>query len=96
MLTRVEPDDPAQSWRPSRAEIEEYRNEERMEIERRTKPATGEVHQIYWHPKIGDCKHSNVYVTVAGISDAGVYARITGQAPYLVTMEQWGRMVNAA
>jgi hypothetical protein len=29
MLTRVEPDDPAQPWRPSRAEIEEYREEER-------------------------------------------------------------------
>ena len=32
MLTRIPDDDPAQSWRPSRAEIEEYREEERRTI----------------------------------------------------------------
>jgi len=32
MLTRVDPDDPAQPRRPSRAEIEEYREEERRTL----------------------------------------------------------------
>lgn len=34
MLTRIPHDDPAQPHRPSRAEIEEYREEERMEIKK--------------------------------------------------------------
>lgn len=38
MLTRIPPDDPAQDRRPTRREIEQYREEERMEIEKLSEP----------------------------------------------------------
>jgi hypothetical protein len=95
MLTRVEPDDPAQPPRPSRYEVEAYRNEERMEIERLARPELRSVHRIKWHPTIGDVTRSNVHVTVEAVTSKGPWLRVPGQPVIVVDWATWGRMVDA-
>ena len=95
MLRRVDPEDPAQPWRPSRYEVEEYRMEERMEIER-IRPRVGETYRIYKHPQYGDVRLSNIHVSIAGVTEAGPWIRVPGQPVLVVTWEQWEDMTHAA
>lgn len=93
MLTRVDPDDPAITRTP-RWQINEHRQEERMELER-IRPKVGEVYRIYKHPQYGDVRRSNVHVTIVGITEAGPWVRVPGQPVLVVTWEQWEGMVDA-
>jgi hypothetical protein len=95
-IDRIPADDPAQPWRPSRAEIQEYREKERMEIEKLNRPELRSVHRIVWHPKIGDVRMSNVHVTVEAVTASGPWLRVTGQPVLVVDWATWGRMVDAA
>lgn len=92
MLRRVDHDDPAIERTP-RWQIEEYREEQRMEIKKLTRPALRSVHRIVWHPTIGDVTRSNVHVTVEAVTLKGPWLRVPGQPVIVVDWETWGRMV---
>jgi hypothetical protein len=92
MLRRVDHDDPAIERTP-RWQINEYREEERMEMEKLTRPALRSVHRIVWHPEHGAYDR---YVTVEAVTSKGPWLRVPGQPVLVVDWETWGRMVDAA
>jgi|GEM_PF-6380414 hypothetical protein len=94
MLRRIHYDDPAIERTP-RWQIEEYREEERMEIEKLTRPELRSVHRITWHPTIGDVTRSNVHVTVEAVTSKGPWLRVPGQPVLVVDWATWGRMTDA-